>query len=110
MRVIVDDLKKGDIILLSVNSSLRKVELLEDPRLSRKRKKLTINGAPGPAAYINVLCKEYLKNITYIYIGWNKVKYTYKRIIPVISDNDPDAYEIEKKVDLNDKELWLINR
>jgi hypothetical protein len=109
MLVKVEDLRKGDVILAGSSKGLYEAKLLRQPVLAKQGSKTTWYGT---ARWTTVLCavREETTQQVYNYVdhtGATRSR-TYSTISTVVADGKD--YTREKRIDLTDKELWLIKR
>lgn len=109
MLVRAQDLRKGDVILAATAKGLFEAKLLRQPALAKQGKKTTWYGT---ARWSTVLCavREETAQQVYNYVdhtGATRSR-TYTTVSTVVADGKD--YTREKRIDLTDKEFWLINR
>jgi len=104
MKVKIENLEKGDEIIVAIGSQLGYLKILEKPRLSKKR----VSWITKLPAYIHVMCSASIteKTRTYWYAN-NTKKHTY---ITRTHDCTSEGHNVVKKFNLNDKPLWLIKK
>jgi hypothetical protein len=105
MRATVEDLRKGDVVLISTGQGIFDVKLLRQPQLAKVGKKTTWGGKPR---WTSVLCAMRIDTITQHYTNYNGKVHTYVMKRKVLS-NGRD-YNEEKRVDFSEKECWIIKR
>jgi hypothetical protein len=106
MLVKVDDLRKGDVILVGINGSrLAEFKLLRQPMLATTGKKTTWWGLPR---WKSVLCAVREEKITRKYTNHQGQSSNYDYTRCVIAEGQP--YNREKRLDLTDKDIWLLKR
>jgi len=103
MKIEIKDLEVGDEILISVNSKMQYLKVLEKPRISKKR----VHWRTKNPLYINVKCSTSIEGKSYSYMGWGNQLRTYKYIEYKLTDKD---HNVIKKYNLNDRVLWLVRR
>jgi len=97
----VEDLKKGDTVIVALGSHLAEVKLLRQPQLAKYGKKLTWYGKPKWTTVLCALRHEVETGTT----SYNRA-YTIER--PVIADGK--EYNKEKRIDFTGKTAWIIKR
>ncbi len=105
MLVKVEDLRKGDVILAASAKGLYEAKLLRQPALAKVGKKTTWYGIPRWSAVLCAVREETTKR-TYSY-GSGQT-HTYEYTNTVVANDQP--YTREKRIDLTDKQFWLIKR
>lgn len=105
MRATVEDLKKGDVIIVGTSSGIFDAKLLRDPQLAKTGKKTTWGGNPR---WTTIPCAVREETITQHYTNYQgKVTpYTTKRRVM----SNGKEYNLEKRIDLSEKECWIIKR
>ena len=102
MEIKVEDLQLGDEFLYAVSGTLARAKVI---RPVQKRKVQPNSGLVGKVYYKAVKCKMSLIEKPYTYT-WGGNTRTYTRKEYTTSDN----YTVEKFVDLNHRNIWLIKR
>jgi len=102
MLATVEDLKKGDTVIIAIGSTLSEVKLLRQPQLAKIGKKTTWYGRPR---WSTVPCSVRYEEFTY---QSSTSAHTWKRTYPVIAAGKD--YNTEKRVDFTDKTCWIIKR
>ena len=102
MEIKVEDLQLGDEFLFAVSGTLARAKVI---RPVQKRKVQPSSGLVGKVYYKAVKCKVSLIETPYTYT-WGGNTRTYTRKEYTTSDN----YTVEKFVDLNHRNIWLIKR
>ena len=97
------DLQKGDEVLISVNSKLKYLKILETPRLSKKRK----HWRTKQFLYINVKCSSNETETVQQFVDnrGNNRSYSF-----IEFNCTPDNHNRVYKQDLNERKIWLIKR
>jgi hypothetical protein len=100
----VEDLKEGDEFLKGHQSGLMAAVVLRTPKLSKVRKSWIDRNR---YLYVNTLCKVAMLSKTRTYTNYQgvKVKLPYVVYIPNFAE-----INTEKRLDLNEQELWLVRR
>lgn len=102
MEIDVTQLQMGDEFLYSVQGTIARAKVIRPV----EKKKVQPNGGPvGKVYYKAVKCKVSLIETPYTYT-WGGNTRTYTRREYTASDN----YTVEKFVDFNHRNLWLIKR
>jgi len=106
MLVRVENLRKGDVILAASAKGIFEAKLLRQPALAKQGSKTTWYGTPR---WSSVLCavREETISRTYTYPGGSN-PHTYTYVNTVVAGDK--GYTREKRIDLTDKEFWLIKR
>lgn len=101
----VEDLRKGDVVLVGAAGGLYEAKLLRQPSLAKQGKKLTWGGTPR---WKSIPCsvREEVFNKTYTDYKGNPHPYTQKAT--VIANGK--EYNKEKRIDFSEKECWIIKR
>jgi hypothetical protein len=105
MRATVEDLRKGDVIIIGNAQGIFDAKLLRQPQLAKVGRKTTWAGTPR---WSSVLCAIREDSITRHYINYHGVNTPYITKYKGLS-NDQD-YNVEKRIDLTDKVCWIIKR
>lgn len=101
MEITVDDLQLGDEFLYSVQGTIARAKVIRPV----EKKKVQPTHIPGKTFYKSVKCKVAVKETSYTTNwGGNTRVWTKKEY------NASDNYTIEKFVDLNWRNIWLIKR
>lgn len=105
MYTTVENLKKGDVVLIASSRGLYEVKLLRQPCLAKQGKKLTWGGTPR---WMSIPCamREEVQNRVYTDYKGNQHPYTFKK--EVIANGK--EYNKEKRIDFSERECWLIKR
>lgn len=101
MKATVEDLRKGDVVLISTGSTLFEAKLLREPRKVIRGKKTTWRGIDK---WTSVVCAVREETFTYQYQGNNRT-YNYTR--PVICNGD---YNKEKRINFTGRDCWILKR
>lgn len=101
----VEDLRKGDIVIIGNSAGIFDVKLLRQPQQAKTGKKTTWGGA---TRWTTVVCALREETITQYYTNYqgNTVPYVHKR--KVLSNGK--EYNIEKRIDFSEKECWIVKR
>jgi len=102
MEAKIEDLKKGDEIIFAKGSLLIYACLLETPRVSKTR----TSWRTKQSAYINVKCSMKEDRRAY-HTTWKGQPNTYYYEGYALV---PDEHDVIKKVNLNDRKIWLVKR
>lgn len=105
MRTRVEDLRKGDVILLPSAKGLYEAKLLRQPVKATQGKLITWWGAPR---WRGVMCAVRSETFVRQYTNWSGVStpYNYTKLV-IAGDKE---YNKEKRIDLTDMDVWLIKR
>lgn len=105
MYATVEDLKKGDVVIIGNSKGIVEAKLLRQPCLAKTGKKLTWGGNPR---WTSVLCAVREETINRMYTAHNGQQrpYTFKAEVMA---NGKD-YNKERRVDFSEKEVWIIKR
>ena len=105
MEILLEDVRKGDELLISINSKLMYIRVLENPRLSKKRK----DWRTDDFMYINVKCSLNVENKSFQYTPrWGGgLPRTYQYAWYNLTPND---HNTTKKINLNGRQLWLVKK
>jgi len=102
METTVDNLQLGDEFLYSIQGTIARAKVI---RPVEPKKVQPTYGTQGKTYYKSVKCKVAVKETTYSYGAFGKTRtYTKKEY------NASDNYTVEKFVDLNYRNIWLIKR
>lgn len=109
MKVELEDLEKGDVVLIGANSSIKAVKLLRDPKLMKTPDWL------GRPRYGRILCSQKMdKTIlpyTRNYKGYNGQPQSYSgnrtEITFGLTDEDHNS---EIYIDFNYKNIYLVKK
>ena len=102
MEIDVTQLQMGDEFLYSVQGTIARAKVI---RPVEAKKVQPTYGTQGKTYYKSVKCKVAIKETTYT-TNWGGNKRTWTRKEYCASDN----YTVEKFVDLNHRNIWLIKR
>lgn len=105
MLVKVEDLRKGDVVILGTASGIFEAKLLRQPQLAKRGAKTTWYGAPR---WSTVPCLIRVEKTTRTYIAYNGKSTSYDCFNKVVADGK--EYTEEKRIDFTDKQVWLIKR
>lgn len=103
MEIKVEDLQIGDEFLYSVQSAIARAKVIRPVQV--KKVQPTYSHQQGKIYYKSVKCKVAIENKTYTtnwqgnIRSWTKKEY-----------NASDNYTVEKFIDLNYRNIWLIKR
>lgn len=97
------DLQEGDEVLVSVNSKLKYLKILETPRLSKKRK----HWRTKQLLYIDVKCSS---SETETIKTWVDTRGNNRSYSNIEFNCTPDNHNRVYKQDLNERSIWLIKR
>jgi hypothetical protein len=104
MLVTVDQLQKGDVVILCANGSLFEAKLLRQPKHSITKKPLTWRNTQK---WCSIPCAVRQETITYNYgIAPNTRPYSQVRLVVA----DGQDYNQEKRINFTDRDCWLIKR
>lgn len=101
MEIDVTQLQLGDEFLYSANGNIARAKVIRPVEPKKVQKSFTIQ--PSKLIYKSVKCKVSRKETTYV-ATWNNRSFTRKEYFA------SEDYNIEKYIDLNHKNLWLIKR
>jgi hypothetical protein len=101
MKVSIEDLHVGDVVLVAASAGLYEAKILRQPRKAKKGRLKTWRGAER---WVAVLCAVREETFTY-HSGTNR-QWSYIR--PVIADGK--EYNKEKRINFTERECWLIKR
>jgi len=102
----VEDLRKGDVVLIGTNGSrLAEVKILRQPQLATTGRLKTWSGVPR---WKSVLCAVREEKFTQTYTNGNGSSSVYKYTRTVIANGQD--YNTEKRIDFTEKDCWLIKR
>jgi hypothetical protein len=101
MKVSIEDLKKGDVVITNVGATVAEVKLLRQPQLAKIGSKVTWTGKPR---WTSIPCAYRVESETYT-TKWN---HTYTKTMAVIADGK--EYNKETRIDFSEKVCWLIKR
>jgi hypothetical protein len=98
----IEDLRKGDVVIIASASQLFEAKLVRQPKLAAQGRKLTWDGKPR---WTSVLCsiREEVEVVTY-----NNGKHQYTKRILVVANGKP--YTRDKRIDFTRRSCWLIKR
>lgn len=102
MLASINDLRKGDTVLVCLGSVLAEVKILRQPQLAKQGKKVVWNGTPR---WTSLLCALRQETFSYKSINGN---YTWTKTVPVVADGK--EYNVEKRIDFTEKICWIIKR
>lgn len=108
MEIKIEDLKKGDVVLIGTNGNIKCVKLLRDLRLSKKL------DWKGRQKYRKVLCSQnkyiYPDPYTRNYIDSNGASRTYSHPnnVSIKYGMDETGHNQELYIDFNYKNIYLI--
>jgi hypothetical protein len=102
MEIKVEDLQLGDEFLYAVQGTIARAKVI---RPVQQRKAQPTYGTAGKVYYKAVKCKVAVEEKVYTYPTSTGIR-TYTRKEYVASDK----YTIEKYIDLNHRNVWLIKR
>ena len=102
MEIDVTQLELGDEFLYSVQGTIARAKVIRPVQPKKVQPKY---GIQGKTYYKSVKCKVAIKETTYN-STWNGNTRTYTRREYTASDN----YTVEKFVDLNYRNIWLIKK
>ena len=101
MQIDVSQLQLGDEFLYAVGGTIARAKVIRP--LQVKKVQPNYQTQPGKVFYKSVKCKVAMEERTFT-TGWNNRTYTKKE--SCASDN----YSVEKFIDLNWRNVWLIKR
>jgi hypothetical protein len=110
MEIKIEDLKKGDVVLIGASGDLKCVKLLRDVKLAKKP------DWRGNTVYSKVLCSFRIIEIsapytrTYRDYQGNMQTYTNHNNIDRSFGLDEHNHNKEAYVDFNYRKIWLIKR
>jgi hypothetical protein len=96
MKATVEDLRKGDVVLIAIGSILSEVKLLRTPQIAKRGKLITWRGNQKWSSVPCVLREE-----TQTHNRWTVTK-------PVVANGED--YNTEKRIDFTEKVCWIIKR
>lgn len=105
MKVTVENLKKGNVIIVSSSKGLFTLKLLRDPELAKVGSKTTWSGVPR---WKSVVCAIKEEIISRTYTTYNGKTQNYTIIRKVLTEDDD--FNKEVRIDLTEKECWLIKK
>jgi len=101
MKATIEDLRKGDTVLISIGSVLSEVKLLRQPQLAKRGKLINWKGSKR---WSTVVCAIRIEDDSYV----TPSGYNYKKLTPVIAAGK--EYTEERRVNFNDRVCWILNR
>lgn len=101
----VEDLKKGDVVLIGSSTGIYDVQLLRTPQRAKLGKLTTWGGRPR---WATVPCMVRVAEITHNYTGSGG--YTHKYVVKQKVCSNGEPYTDEKRVDFSEKECWILKR
>ncbi len=105
MKARIEDLKKGDVILVASSKGLFEAKILRQPSLATQGKLTTWWGAPRWKSVLIAIREE---TTVRGYTSWNGKVTNYNYTKAVIADGK--EYTREKRIDLSDADVWIIKR
>ena len=103
MEMMVDDLQLGDEFLYSIQGTIARAKIIRP--VEKKKVQPSYNPHSGKVYYKAVKVKVAMKETSYT-TNWNGNTRVWTKKEYCASDN----YTIEKFVDLNHRNVWLIKR
>jgi hypothetical protein len=112
MLIEIQDLRKGDEVLIGASGNLKYLRLLRNPRVAKPRtgsmRGNWITQGQAVTQYGTVKCSYKQKTISQQYVYANGTKtHTYNRNIVECT---PDGHNKECYVNFNDRPVWLVKR
>jgi hypothetical protein len=104
MLVRIEDLNKGDVVILSVGSMLIEAQLLRQPKRSTTGKLLTWQNKPK---WVSVLCAVRVES-EIVYYGTHPNTKSFTRTVTVVANGK--EYNSEKRINFTDRDCWLIKK
>jgi hypothetical protein len=104
MYATVEDLKKGDVVLIGSSSGIYDVKLLRTPQKAKQGKLTTWL---GKTRWTAVPCEVRIIKVNNSYTLGGKTQ-TYVTTEKVISNGEP--YTDEKRIDFTGRQCWIIKR
>jgi len=104
MKVTVDQLQKGDVVLITANGTLFEAKLLRQPKHSITKKPLTWRGTQK---WCSIPCQVREESTTY-QVGYPPNTRPWTVVRTVIADGK--EYNREKRINFTDRDCWLIKR
>ena len=101
----VEDLRKGDVVLVGAAKGVFEAKLLRQPCLAKQGKKLTWGGNPRWMGTVCAVREETIKR-TYTDYHGNPHSYVFNK--EVIANGK--EYTKEKRIDFSEAEVWVIKR
>jgi len=102
METTVDNLQLGDEFLYAVQGNVVRAKVI---RPVQQKKVQPTYGTQGKTYYKSVKCKVAIKETSYT-TNWNNQQRTWTKKEYCASDN----YTVEKYVDLNYRNIWLLKK
>ncbi len=104
MLVKVDNLQKGDVVILTANGTLFEAKLLRQPKHSITKKPLTWRQTQK---WCSIPCQVRQESFTFQYgVAPNLRNWTQTRYVVA----DGKEYNAEKRINFTDRDCWLIKR
>lgn len=103
MEMMVEDLQLGDEFLYSIQGTIARAKIIRP--VEKKKVQPTYNAFGNKVYYKAVKVKVAMKEISYT-TNWNGNTRVWTKKEYCASDN----YTVEKFVDLNHRNVWLIKR
>lgn len=101
METTVDNLQLGDEFLYSIQGTITRAKVIRPVQ----QKKVQPSHLPGKIWYKSVKCKVSIEEKTHTYTYGGKTRTFVKR-----EYNASDNYTVEKFVNLNHRNIWLLKR
>lgn len=101
----VEDLKKGDVVLVASIKGLCEAKLLRNPT---KAKTGSLKTWYGTDRWTTIPCQIREEDVVRIYTNWSGKSINYKYTFPVIANGK--EYNKEKRIDFTDRKCWIIKR
>jgi hypothetical protein len=101
MHARIEDLRKGDVVLVALGNNLAELKILRQPCLAKRGNKVNWYGVPR---WTSVLCACREETITGTSTGGRPWKIT-KSVVA-----DGKDYTRERRIDFTFKTCWIIKR
>lgn len=101
MEAKVQDLRKGDTVIVALGSVLAEVKLLREPQIAKTGRKTTWKGTPR---WTSILCSLREEKFT----GTSQYGRMWTSLVPVIANGK--EHTKEKRIDFTEKTAWIIKR
>jgi len=101
MIIRVEDLRKGDVVLIAANGRLQEAKLLRQPRKPKTGRLKLYNHKDR---WVSVPCAMRVEEETITY-GQGR---SYTRKFFTTTESGTKEYNLEERVDFSDRDCWLI--
>ncbi len=101
----IEDLKKGDEVIIGSSQGIYDVKLLRDPSRPKKGKTKTWGGADK---WVSIPCSLRIETLIQIYTSHNGTPKQYITKRKVLSNGK--GFNDERRIDFSEKECWVIKR